>query len=276
MVKAERKDQMKDAGGSGEHTDWSRIWEAEEISRWDYLSQTILGELRSLTRGFRSKKVIELGSGTGRISKAISRDGGHVTLMDMAMDVLGRSREQFLKCGIGGNFIIGAFPNVPIKYGQFDIAWNAGVLEHFSKDEIKTALSEMARVCKKGGYVITINPYQRSVLHTVGTRFLIKKSVYPFKDEFPISTMKDLAVESGLELERAEYSFGFFLLFVGMFKRLGLFSSLRRVSLAIFWKISDMMCLIDRSPIGHVVRGMDRIFSKVFGGYLLVSIFSTK
>jgi len=259
-----------------ERTDWASVWEDEDIARWDYLSQVIFNEMRSIAGDFKSKKIAELGSGSGRISKRMSKDGGQVTLVDLQKDVLCRSKKQFLDNKVSGNFIAGDLSNIPIKEGEFDIAWNAGVLEHFAGDQLKAAVREMARICKAGGLVITMNPYRGSILHNIGTRFLMKRSVYPFADEQPIRTLKDISSELGLELKKREYSSGFILLFVGMFKRLSLFPSARRASLRLFWAASDLMCLLDRSFIGPAIRFIDRILSNIFGGYLLISIFSPR
>ena len=267
---------MKSIYTAKKHTEWTSVWERENISRWDYLSQVIFNEIKSIAKNFKHKKVVELGSGSGRISKAIFQSGAKVTLLDMDENVLYGSKKEFQNNKANGNFIVGAFPKIPVKDKQFDIVWNAGVIEHFSWEDIKTALLEMARVCKVGGLVITLNPYQKSILHSMGQKFVMKQGIYPYKDEKPIKTLENLILSLGFDIVRKEYSSRFFLLFVGMFKRLALFPRIQNISLKIFWVTSNIMCGLDKSWIGIFIRFLDRLFSKIFGGYLLISTFSPR
>ncbi len=310
-------------------TEWNAVWAKEDISRWDYQSQVVFNEIKSIVKDsvtdqclkklrpslrgafvftvgrrsnlvfrllrhfvarndesrrasyntgllqdFRSKDIAEFGSGTGRISKAISESGGRTTLLDSLEDVLRRSKRQFAKNNIDGNFVVGAFPDLPIKSGRFDVVWNAGVIEHFSGDMLKESLLEMARVCRDNGVVITINPYSRSWLHAIGRGFMMLYPSFPYKDEYPITTLKTALSCLGAGWTLREYTAGFFTLFVGAFKRLSLFSGMRNICLGIFWVLSGAMCALDRSFAGPIIRSLDRFLSKIFGGYVLISVFT--
>ena len=253
-------------------TEWSELWEKEDISRLDYLSQVILNEIKSIVKDFRSRDVAELGSGTGRISRAISQDGGNTTLLDKCEDVLRRSKAEFTGEPANVNFIVGAFPDIPIKTGRFDMVWNAGVMEHFTGEILKQSILEMVRVCKTSGTIITINPYKKSWLHNIGKNFMMLFPSFPYRDEYPIDTLKAVLSDTGTDVIIREYSSGFFALFAGVFKRLSLFSYIRSISLCVFWALNNTLCGLDRSFAGPVFRSIDKFLSKIFGGYLLVSV----
>jgi hypothetical protein len=59
-----------------------------------------------------------------------------------------------------------------------------------------------------------------------------------------------------------------------MFKRLALVSGIGGLSRRIFWGLSDAMCALDSSFMGPALRAVDRFLSAIFGGYLLVTVFS--
>lgn len=264
---------MKQNARRGERTDWPGVWKDEDITRWDYLSQVIFRQIRFFIKDMKGKEIVELGSGSGRISMAVSKCGADTTLLDMDKDVLSRSKSNFLRHNITAHFIAGKFPMIPLRTEQFDVVWNAGVLEHFEEDELKMSIQEMSRICKKEGFIITFNPYSKSILHTLGSKFMMRYKEYPYRDEKPMVTMHDKIKELGFSMLHEEYSIGFFVLFVGMFKRLALFPGLRMVCSAIFWFLSGIMCSIDRSPFGSVIYTLDRMLSRIFGGYILVSVF---
>lgn len=55
-------------------------------------------------------------------------------------------------------FVAGDLFNMPFEDNTFDVCFNAGVLEHFSSDEIVCALREMKRVVKKSGLIVVAIP----------------------------------------------------------------------------------------------------------------------
>ncbi len=162
--------------------------------------------------------------------------------------------------------------HIPCADSSHDIVWNSGVVEHYLDDELRAALREMARVSSRDGEVIVIVPYADSILHTIGKAFIEKMVVYPFGGEYPIKTLEPELKAINCKFVKEEYSAGFFVLFVGAFKRLMLlkggiifkpfYASLNRL----------FMYLSMRSSLAGALRKLDLIFSKLFGGYILVSV----
>lgn len=251
--------------------DWDEIWDGSDIPEWDYLSQVILDILRHETSGIGAKLVLEAGSGTGRISLKLAKMGAQVALLDNSQNAVDFSRRLFSKEGISADIIKADIHKMPYPDGAFDVVWNAGVIEHFTGREQADVLFEMARVCKKGGRIITINPYAKCGVHALGVSIMKRLGIYPFGKEVPITTIKEMEKVIGCRLKQPEYSTGFMVLWVGLFKRLTLFPAgfIFKVPL---WLLNKFFCALDGSFAGEALRKLDLWLAKIFGGYLLVSV----
>jgi len=257
------------------HEYWDEIWSKDDVPDWDYLSQVILNVLKNEIGDVKDKRILEAGSGSGRISLGLAKGNAAVSLLDNSMNAINFSKDLFEKSGERPNIVCAPIHAMPYGDDTFDVVWNAGVIEHFTGKEQEEVLSEMVRVCKKGGLVVTINPYAKSILHTFGRFVMEKMGRYPFGDEVPVTTLKDKSDILGCGLKKEEYSIGFVVLWVGMFKRLTLLpmGKVFKFPLSI---LNKTFCCIDSSPFGKILRKLDLFTSKLFGGYLLVSIFKKR
>ena len=254
------------------HENWDEIWDTDNTPDWDYLSQVIFMVLKNEIGAVENKKILEAGSGSGRISLRLAKENANVHLLDNSINAIDFSRNIFKNANKVCNITNASIQAMPYSDDSFDIVWNAGVIEHFVNKEQEDVLLEMVRVCKKGGLIITINPYAKSILHEFG-RFVIEKmGKYPFTDEVPIKTLKDKAHALGCDLNKEEYSIGFIVLWVGMFKRLTLLPMGKIFKIPLFI-LNKIFCYLDSSFLGRALRALDRFTSKIFGGYLLVTIF---
>ena len=257
------------------HEDWDEIWGKDDVPDWDYLSQIILVALKNEISDIEGKGILEAGSGTGRISLRLARKGAAVSLLDNSARAINFSKWLFEKSSEKPNIVCASIDAMPYVSNTFDVVWNAGVVEHFVGKEQEKILSEMIRVCKSGGLIITINPYAKSILHSFG-RFIIEKlGRYPFGDEVPVTTLKDKSDALGCELKKDEYSIGFIALWVGMFKRLTLLPLGKIFKLPLL-AFNKTFCWVDSSFLGKILRRTDLFTSRLFGGYLLVTVFKKR
>jgi ubiquinone/menaquinone biosynthesis C-methylase UbiE len=256
---------------------WDKVWKNKDWTpSWDYLSQVILSTLSKESKGLKGKKVLEAGSGSGRISMRIAKKGGKVTLLDISPEAISLSRKNFKKNNLTAEFQKGSLFKIPSKNNTYDIVWNAGVIEHFYKHRQEKAIKEMLRICKKGGLVITLNPYAGSILHTLGKAVVVKLAKeYPFGREVPIKSLKWLENRINTKLKKKEYSIGFILLWIGALKRVLLIIK-SKILFKLSLTLNSMACSLDKSRLGSPIRTLDTSLSKIFGGYLLVSIFEKK
>lgn len=190
---------------------WNAYWEhAAPGPGFDVSSTEIFKHLRAAAGSVAGKRLLECGSGTGKISALIARDNGTVELLDYAPRAIALSKQFFDAQQLHGGFTEGSIFSLPFDDGSFDVVWNAGVLEHFPYAKQCEALREMKRVCKDGGLVITINPFSRGYIYRVGKWWAERRGTWPYGDEFPVTTFKHRADAAGLQMVR-EYSFGFHL-----------------------------------------------------------------
>lgn len=257
------------------HEDWDKIWGSDNVPDWDYLSQVILQVLKDEAGALAGRTILEAGSGTGRISLRLAKAGAMVSLLDNSAKAIAFSKDLFALAGKEPNITCASIESMPYADDAFDVVWNAGVVEHFVGKEQDRVLLEMARVCKRGSVIITINPYAKSVLHSFG-RFVIEKmGRYPFGDEVPVASLKEKAEILGCKLKKDEYSIGFIVLWVGMFKRLMLLP-MGAIFKPVSFAFNKLFCYLDASAFGKILRKTDLALSRAFGGYLLVTIFEKR
>ena len=128
---------------------WEDIWKKIKLEKWDKLSEKTYQILRKETLGMKTQVLLEAGSGTGRISFKLKEDTKRdVILLDVSRIAIKISKKLFEERGQIGFFILGSILKIPIRDDTIDVAWNAGVLEHFSESERSLALREMTSLQK--------------------------------------------------------------------------------------------------------------------------------
>lgn len=93
------------------------------------------------------KRTLEIGCGTGIILEQVNEFAKQAQGIDISEGMLKDSRKKGLKVEVAN-----AAKKLPFKNGEFDVTYSFKVLPHIP--ELEKALEEMARVTKKGGYVI--------------------------------------------------------------------------------------------------------------------------
>ncbi|MBF0415232.1 MAG: class I SAM-dependent methyltransferase [Magnetococcales bacterium] len=256
---------------------WDAVWEnPDNLEEWTYLShiicETVAVTLRNQGVG-PGLRIAEAGCGSGRITLKLG-DMFHAIIhfLDFSSVSVNNLKNRVARREIPGHVIQGDLFAIPIRDGSLDVIWNAGVLEHFTGDIQRDALKEMIRVLKPGGLLITLNPFAGSLLHTLGKAFVEKLTRYPYGEEIPIDTLENQVRILGFSLMEKEYSIGFIALFVGMYKRLMILPGLSFFRF-IYRVVDGTLCWMCRfSGVAKVLRRLDLLLSRLFGGYILVSV----
>lgn len=253
---------------------WDGLVDCMNLLEWDAVSEVVFQAVRRHAGTVQGKTILEAGSGTGRISHRLAKAGGVVTLLDSSTKAIELSRQRFAGDGTGAAFHLGTVFSLPFPDGQFDIVWNAALLEHFQPQEQAAALAEMARVCRPGGLVMTLNPNARALCYRLGKAVIEAVTEFPYGYEAPIRTLRT-AAQQVLRLEALpEYSAGFLVIPIGGLEVCAMALGhpdwrgrgfLRWMNQALLW--------LQDSPLGRFVDSVDRALSLVLGGYLLVSSF---
>lgn len=133
---------------------WSRFWAAkDDLDRVYPSSPAVLQALvRTLDAGSR---VLEIGSGTGRDTAALSTLGHHAVALDASLEALALTARA--APGLAGRGIVGgdAF-HLPFREATFDAVFHQGVLEHFGNPG--AFLAENLRVTVPGGLLVVDVP----------------------------------------------------------------------------------------------------------------------
>jgi 2-polyprenyl-3-methyl-5-hydroxy-6-metoxy-1,4-benzoquinol methylase len=168
----------------------------------------------------RGKRMIEVGSGSGRISAALAQAGASVTLLDNSPAALGLSARIFQERGLDGSFCHASAFSMPFRDGSFDVVWNTGVLEHFLFDDQRAMLAEMLRIVRPAGVLMTFNPSHEGRIYRTGKTLLTAIGRWPYGREIPIKTLRPHCERIGANLVR-EFNAAFDLQFY-YFLRFGL------------------------------------------------------
>jgi len=239
---------------------WSQYWHThgDEVDTWDALSETVLRAVERELGVVKGRRVLEGGCGTGRISAQLAKRGARVTCLDIAPEALILAEKNFDGLA-GAKFVPGSILSIP-RGDKFDAVWNAGVIEHFNEADQQLAISEFIAVLADGGKVLILTPYARSLPYRMAKFLLEKRGKWPYGREIPITTMAPVMPPNS-KLVR-EYTVSFLPFFLDCYK---------------FVPILRPLCRgLTRAALrllgGAGFAAVDRMLSRVFGGYLLVSV----
>jgi SAM-dependent methyltransferase len=109
---------------------------------------------------------------------------------------------MFAKNNRSAHFVQASAFQLPFADGEFDVSWNTGLIEHFLFDDQVRILSEMLRVLRPGGTLITFNPSSKGRIYRLGKFILEHTSRWPYGRERPIRTLQPHCEAIGAELVR--------------------------------------------------------------------------
>jgi len=112
-------------------------------------------------RKHNCKKVLEVGSGRGYVSRILKAKGLDVTCLDIS--------EHCYHTRVVENFVLWDMTQIPwpFKDKEFDLVFSCAVLEHIPEDKVNAVIKEMARVssCGVHGISTTSPPYDIDDTH---------------------------------------------------------------------------------------------------------------
>jgi ubiquinone/menaquinone biosynthesis C-methylase UbiE len=122
----------------------------------------------------RSKKVLDLGCGTGIYSKELTKKGAKVKGIDISKEEIKIAKDYNPKA----EFVVGNGVKLPYKNGEFDIVMASLVMECMK--DWNPLLKEVRRVLKKGGVFVFSggNPVTNSLRMMDGKDVKIRRSYF--------------------------------------------------------------------------------------------------
>jgi ubiquinone/menaquinone biosynthesis C-methylase UbiE len=119
----------------------------------------------------RGANVLHAGCGTGHVDVGL-HEHVRITAVDISTSALALYQRE--NPGVH-RVVHGDLFALPFEDGSFDGAYNLGVVEHFTHDEITRMLAEVRRVVKPGGKIVVFWPhaYATSVIVLKGIHYVL-------------------------------------------------------------------------------------------------------
>lgn len=191
-----------------EADEWGNIYN-------EHLLNKIIGDVKNMIYSSWSQemlkitsagdKVLEIGCGSGTTTLALATAGRVCTAIDYSaasVNLLKKAAE-ILKLSVR-TYVCDARKNLPFKDNEFDFVFQAGLLEHFSREE-RVELLKLWRPVGKN--MVSMIPNANSVPYRIGKSLQEKSGDWQYGQELPQSSMITEFIEAGYQDVR-EYTIG--------------------------------------------------------------------
>lgn len=153
----------------------------------------------------RGERVLEIGCGTGESSLALAKEGRIVSAVDYSPQSIQLVSQAARQLGYEVNtYCMDAFDDLPFKNREFDVVFQAGLLEHFEKEQRIEMLSKWRRLCKK---MVSMIPNAHSLAYRAGKQLKEELGTWVWGLELPQSSLLNEFGQAGYTDIR-EYSIG--------------------------------------------------------------------
>lgn len=113
-----------------------------------------------------TKRTLEVGAGSARLSRFLARRGYTTYCLDYSIEALIYARIRYEREGTQGVYVLGRAEHLPFNDNSFDVVFSTGLLEHF--EDPTPIIFEMVRVLKNGGlFYSDIVPKKFSLLRSL-------------------------------------------------------------------------------------------------------------
>ena len=132
---------------------WNEAWTRVSKPHKELPKLPYIHEVTRKLKKYQVKKVLDLGCGSGWLSKFISKYGFDVTGIDTAKSAIDLGKTWTQEDNITNiNLIIGDLLNIPFNEGAFDAVICNSVLEHFRLDQAKILFEKIHKVLAEKGF----------------------------------------------------------------------------------------------------------------------------
>lgn len=186
-----------------ERAKWNAYYEDLPLIELDPLTQSFNDELVAAARGMlpNGGRILEAGCGGGNQSIALAMAGFDVTLLDFSGAALDYARRRFAAHGMKAGFIEeDAFA---LGRPEYDLVFNAGVLEHYTLEEQARFLRGMASRSRR--FVLALIPNRACYWYWVWRARRTSQRDWPFGRETPQTTLVDAFEAAGLHYVGERY-----------------------------------------------------------------------
>jgi len=163
--------------------------------------------LQRISKKNNFKNAIEIGCEAGISLMLLSKNLEQSTFLDYDHTILEKVEKVCESLHLKGTNCIceDMFTMSSIEDDSYDLAYNSGVIEHYTKEVRTAAIKSYARITKKGGFVIVAYPNHHTLPYRLSYLIgrMLGKKVWPWPKEYKFYSLKDEMEAAGLEyLER--------------------------------------------------------------------------
>jgi SAM-dependent methyltransferase len=134
-----------------------------------YVAELIIGTHGNLYRGLAEgvsrypipdfplppgagETLLDIGCNWGRWTLSAARAGYAPIGIDPSFEAIVAARRIARQLGVGARYVVADGRHLPFPSDAFDVVFSYGVLQHFSKQDVRVSLREIGRVVKPTGY----------------------------------------------------------------------------------------------------------------------------
>ena len=121
--------------------------------------------------GAAGRRTLEVGCGMGYNAQCLAQAGAQITVMDLAIQAVGLTRERFALRGLTGNFLVADAEHLPFRAGTFERVYSSGVIHH--SPNTQAAADEITRVLDAGGRAVVMVYHRDSVWYWWNIRLVL-------------------------------------------------------------------------------------------------------
>jgi tellurite methyltransferase len=163
------------------HHAWEQRWtDAETREEWLTPEPLVVDTLPFL-RERNVQTAIDIGCGVGRHALYLAEYGFNVTGVDLSSAGLDIAREATQAAGVSIDYRSGDFTELPVPDRSVDLALAWNVIYHGDEAVARTALSEIRRVLRPGGYFLGTMISKRHERYGDGTE--IRPNTFVVEDD---------------------------------------------------------------------------------------------
>ncbi len=188
-----------------ERRKWDRYYASYSSTDEDENILHFRGEFVDLISGVLPEggKILEAGCGAGEQSLALAKANRYdVTLLDFSAQAIKRARLAFEEVNLPAKFL---HEDVfQLRESEFDLVFNAGVLEHYSFDQQVSLLKGMASRSQK--YVLVLVPNAQNYWYWLWRIQKTGQGLWPFGKEIPSVDLSKVFETAGLHYHGSVYT----------------------------------------------------------------------
>lgn len=134
-------------------------------------------------------RVLEIGCGSGETSLALAMAGRRATAIDYSKSSVALARRAAEVLGVSLDVrLVDATKKLPFPNDSFDFAFQAGLLEHFQKEERIRLLDLWRPVCRT---MVSMIPNAHALAYHAGKYMMEKAGAWPWGLEMPQDSLLD-------------------------------------------------------------------------------------